>query len=137
MSCYICDQEIIAMIADALAKRLTDTINYTSYQDDRAAFKDCFIQSHFIGDNGSFDTHKVYRKLYIENLKAYNGRYKENVREFNRFRPCMAANKLELHKALHEYIYQLDEDATAGKPIYNAVKHLMYITADEIVQSQW
>ena len=137
MSCYICNADTIAMIADALADKLTKTINYSSFANDRAAFKDCFIHSHFIGDNGSFDTHRVYRKLYIENLKAYNGRYNENVREFTRYTPCKADSKLELHQALHEYLYQLAEDATDGRPIYNAVQHLMYTVADDIVISQW
>ena len=137
MSCYICNPDTVAMIADALAHKLTKTMNYNSFADDRAAFANCFVQSHFIGDTGHYDVHKVYRRLYIENLRAYNGRYNENVREFNKYIPHAAESKLELHQALHEYLYQLAEDATDGKPIYNAVQHLMYTIADDIVISQW
>ena len=137
MSCYICNPDTIAMIAKAMADKLTKTINYKSFENDRAAFEGCFVKGHFVGDAGHYDEHKVYRKLYIENLKAYNGRYHENVREFNKYRPHAAMDKKELHKALHEYLYQLAEDATDGGPIYNAAQHLMYITADDIVMAQW
>lgn len=136
MSCYICNADTIAMIARAMADKLTKTVNYSSYADDRAAFDGCFIKRQ--GMTGYYDEHKVYRKLYIENLKAYNGRYHENVREFTKFVPYTARyEKIELHKALHEYLYQLTEDATDGSPIYKAAQHLMYVTADDIVIKSW
>lgn len=138
MSCYICNADTIAMIARAMADKLTKTLNYKSYADDRAAFDGCFVKGHFVGDAGHYDEHKVYRKLYIENLKAYNGRYHENVREFAKFVPYTARyEKIELHKALHEYLYQLAEDATDGSPIYKAAQHLMYVTADDVVIKSW
>lgn len=137
MSCYICEPETVSMIADAIAQKLTVTINYDSYKDDREAFYDCFDNVHFVGIPGMFDTHKIYRKLYIENLKAYNGRYNENVREFKKYAPQMARTKMQLHKIMHEYLYQIAEDATYRGPIYKAVEHIMYTVADEIATQQW
>lgn len=135
MSCYICEPDTIAMIAKAMADKLTKTINYNSFENDRAAFDECFVNRQ--GMTGYYDDHKIYRKLYIENLKAYNGRYNENVREFKKYAPQMARTKMQLHKIMHEYLYQIAEDATYRGPIYKAVEHIMYTVADEIATQQW
>ena len=137
MSCYICLPETISCIAAAMAKKLTETQDYNSFKDDRAAFAGCFEQGRFIGDAGTYNEHKIYRKLYIENLKAYNGRYNENIREFTKYTPHRAADQRELHKMLHEYLYQISEDATMYSPIYNATQHLLYVTADDVLLSEW
>ena len=130
MSCFICNADTIS----ALAAIVTDTLNSRQsciyFNIDGAAFADCI-------DQGIYDDHKVYRKLYIENLKAYNGRYNENVREFAKYVPFTGnrwtiEEQAKVYKAGQCFLYQISEDATYNRPIYKAVKEFLYTVAGRV-----
>lgn len=75
------------------------------------------------------DMHNVYRALYITNIKAVNGRYREEAKTLPRYTNLISwdiercINPEELKKACCMfgcYLYQISEDPIYGTKIYNA-----------------
>lgn len=131
MSCMILKADNIAAIASAMHDFLE--VN-TKYNDDYSAvnafeaFKSCETAP------GEYDTHKLYRRLYIENLRAYNGRYNEDVKEFEKYRPHRITDKKQLYRTIGHYIYQLSEDATFRGTVIKAAYELQNSIAHEIIK---
>lgn len=76
------------------------------------------------------DLHSIYRALYITNIKAVNGRYRENAKTFPKYRPLMPWPEYEerlflptMEKAcgvFDMYLYQICEEPVYGTDTYNA-----------------
>lgn len=130
MSCFICTPETVAMLAGIVTDTLNSRQSCIYFNIDGAAFNDCII-------DGEYDAHKVYRKLYIENLKAFNGRYNEKVREFAKYVPYdhkrwTIQEQAQVYKRGRCYLYQISEDATYNKPIYKAVESFLDSVAGNV-----
>ena len=133
MSCFIVESDNIGNQAEFIAAMLnggtiTDYIEVPESL--RDVFKDC-------RQGRIYDAHKIYRKLYIANLRAYNGRYSdENVKEFEKYKKrSVPTNYIKLHKQISCYLYQCAEDQVYNTPIYIAVQDLKNALANMIVQS--
>ena len=82
------------------------------------------------------DLHSLYRILYIFNIKAVNGRYNDNVKEFPKYRPLnywptkdwlvrLPKEKLKCAiSTMRCYMYQCCEDATVNQPLYAALREI-------------
>ncbi len=131
MSCFIVSAENIGNQAEFIADLLNGgpSAYYISPSEAlRAVLSDC-------KQSGLYDAHKIYRKLYIANLKAYNGRYNDNVREFEKYKPrAVPTNLKRLHKQISCYLYQCAEDPVYNTPIYEAIEDLKNRIANIIVQ---
>ena len=130
MSCFICSPETIGMLSAIVTDTLNSRQSCFEFNIDGAVFADCLT-------NGDYDAHKVYRKLYIENLKAWNGRYNESVREFAKFTPWRFTRwsipeKAEVYKRGRCYLYQIAEDATYNGPVYNAIRDFLNTVAGSV-----
>lgn len=95
--------------------------------------------SYYLGKNaidilGKYagDLHNLYRALFITNIKAVNGRYRENTQTLPKYRPLhkKPLNAYEVHE-LREiiglfdcYLYQICEEPIADTPIYNAMQEI-------------
>lgn len=131
MSCMILKADLIAAIADAMCEHLAVNTRYNdgySAENGFEAFKACETKA------GEYDKHKVYRRLYIENLRAYNGRYGEDVKEFEKYRPHKITDKKQLYRAITSYIYQLSEDATFKGIVIKAAYELQNALANDIIK---
>lgn len=129
MSCMILKADLIAAIADAMGDFMAETTKYNNGFDAVnafEAFKACEKAP------GVYDKHKIYRRLYIENLRAYNGRYDENVKEFEKYRPNKIEDKIKLYRAVRSYVYQLSEDATFHGLIIKSAYELQNDLANKI-----
>lgn len=131
MSCFICTPETISMLAGIVTDTLNARQSCIYFDIDGATFADCIVE-------GDYDAHKVYRKLYIENLKAYNGRYKEKMREFAKYTPYdhkrwTITEQTEVYKRGRCYLYQISEDATYNGNVYKAMQHFLNTIAGNIV----
>lgn len=135
MSCFICDQRTIGIIAHGITRTLE---KMACYPDEipaiLKAFGDC---KYLVNKRDRWDEHLIYRKLYIENLKAYNYRYNENIREMPKFIAQEEPDKIKLHKATHCYMYQISEEATGRGDVIKGVQEYCYILADQIARTQW
>lgn len=130
MSCFIVDKENIQVQAEFIKLVLDghgDRFRLCANEALVDVFSDC---------KGSFgyDAHKIYRKLYIANLRAWNGRYKENVREFDRYeyKPFNGV-LVQLYMYMRCYLYQCAEEPVYNTPIYKAVRELSRDLAGAIV----
>lgn len=131
MSCFIVSPENVRAQAEFIACLLNEgyTNRYRMGAPEalQEALKACKT------DHG-YSAHKIYRALYIANLKAYNGRYKENVMTFDRYKQSAPpSDLLQLHKYMRCWIYQCSEDATYSTPLYTAVLDLSQALAERIV----
>lgn len=131
MSCIICTPETISMLAGIVTDTLNSRQSCLDFDIDGSVFSDCIIE-------GDYDDHRVYRKLYVENLKAYNSRYIEGgVYEFSQYTPYenkrwSIKEQAEVYKRGLCYLYQISEDATYKKPIYNAIEHFLNTVAGSV-----
>lgn len=135
MSCFIVEPECIQAQAAFIAAILNAPTGYNDrYRisaDDalKGVFKDCR------GRTG-YDAHKIYRMLYIMNLRAYNGRYKDNIKEFARYEPTAApTDLLRLYSYIDCYLYQCAEDPVYNTPLYNVIENLQSRLAKTIITS--
>lgn len=133
MSCFIVESDNIGNQAEFITAMLNGGIitDYIAVPESlRDVFKDC-------RQGRLYDAHKIYRKLYIANLRAYNGRYSdENVKEFEKYKKrSVPTNYIKLHKQISCYLYQCAEDPVYKTPIYNAITDLKNALANMIVQS--
>ena len=131
MSCFIVESECIqaqaAFIAEVLNRGYSDL--YQISADD--ALKDVFKACR---DRNGYSAHKIYRTLYIANLRAYNGRYKENVKEFAKYVPTAApTNLLQLYSYMDCYLYQCSEEPVYKTPLFNVIESLQNRLARTII----
>lgn len=125
MSCFIVSDETLSKIGNFIARLLNQGYNSFGFEVGREvffAFEDCII-------DGFCNSNRVYEELYKLNVKAYNGRYKEeNIEELeipknpnidiwehmkvkNSFAIAQRWH-YEMLKKLKCLHYQLEEDAT-------------------------
>lgn len=131
MSCFIVDAECIraqaAFIAEILNRDYSERYNIIADDALKDVFKAC-------KDRNGYSAHKIYRKLYIMNLRAYNGRYKENVKEFAKYEPTAApTNLLQLYSYIDCYLYQCAEEPVYKTPLYNVIESLQNRLARTII----
>lgn len=132
MSCFIVEADNIGAQAEFMAGLLNGGI-ITQYMRAPESLSDALSTCR---TGGRYDAHKIYRRLYIMNLQAYNGRYREDVKTFDKYKPrLMPTNYIRLHKQMSCYLYQCAEDATHDSPLYKAVKATRDALANMIVQS--
>ena len=133
MSCFIVEPECIqaqaAFIAEILNRGYSELYKICADDALKDVFRDC-------RDRNGYSAHKIYRTLYIMNLRAYNGRYKENVKEFAKYVPTAApTNLLQLYSYMDCYLYQCAEDPVHKTPLYNVVESLQNRLARTIIKS--
>lgn len=132
MSCFIVESECIqaqaAFIAEILNRGYSERYQISADDALKDVFKACT-------DRNGYSAHKIYRTLYIMNLRAYNGRYKDNVKEFAKYEPTAApADLLRLYSYMECYLYQCAEDPVYKTPLYNAVESLQNRLARTIIK---
>lgn len=133
MSCFIVEPECIqaqaAFIAEILNRGYSELYKICADDTLKDVFKDC-------RDRNGYSAHKIYRMLYIMNLRAYNGRYKENVKEFAKYVPTAApTNLLQLYSYMDCYLYQCAEEPVHKTPLYNVIESLQSRLARTIIKS--
>lgn len=135
MSCFIVEPKNIQAQSQFIAAILNAPTGYNDRYhisaDDalKGVFKDCK------GRTG-YDAHKIYRKLFIMNLRAYNGRYNDNVKEFAKYAPSLPpSDLLQLYKYMECYLYQCAEAPVYDTPLYNVIENLAGRLAKTIIRS--
>ena len=130
MSCFICKKETISLVTLAISRmyysgRLADVPGANI--DVLDAYKD---------NKGNLDQHKLYSAVYIANLKAYNGRYNENVKEYEKYTGIpvyLDADGKKTLDALRQYLYQIEEHPVYGTPfywlVYSVTREIGYLVA--------
>lgn len=144
MSCFIVGSENIRQQAEFISFLLNND-SYAVYgmyapESVKAVFSDCITCRQY-------DAHKIYRKLYIANLRAYNGRYSgsDAVKEFEKYKPSAPPHNMPaLYKHMQCYLYQCAEDPVYNTPLYNAIRDLknalaaaIIDTLPEYVEAEW
>lgn len=138
MSCMVINKEnadyVTAVVCRMLeSHRLEDVPGV-----DLSVFDSCKASNPGHDGIEVYDPHKLYRMIYIYNLKAYNGRYKENSMEFPKYTGCkkhLTADSAAAVHALTLYQYQLDEYPVYNTPFYWAINAIVreycYIVATD------
>lgn len=131
MSCFIVSPENIRAQAEFMAFILNDRhgTRYRLIAPDslHEALEDC-------KEGRTYNAHKIYRRLYIMNLRAFNGRYREDVKTFDRYkRTAPPMDLLQLHKYMKCYLYQCSEEPVYRSQLFNAVMDTSHMLADLIV----
>lgn len=82
------------------------------------------------------DLHNIYRALYITNIKAVNGRYRENTKTLPKYESVKPWNINDIPRHLENwklkkacgmyqcYMYQCSEEPIDGSDIYNAFQDI-------------
>ena len=126
MSCFIVEPQNIARQTAFISLLLNDSGSaYGRYHVEAPASLEKALQACY--DGKKYDPHKIYRALYIMNLRAYNGRYNDSVKEFTKYAPAPAPAPSELvpfYKSLQCYLYQCAEDPVYKPDLYNAIEDL-------------
>lgn len=128
MSCMVINKESADYVT-AVVCRMLDSHRLEDVPGvDLSVFDSC--KANTPGHDGIevYDPHKLYRMIYIYNLKAYNGRYKENNMEFPKFTGCrkqLTADGTAAVDALTLYQYQLDEYPVYNTPFYWAINAIV------------
>lgn len=126
MSCYIMDAGKIQDLTAAVIRVL-------DHSEGQFVLADAFNPAR--KPNGTIDPHKLYRLLYIQNLKAYEGRYDEECREFPKYTGIPKyIDWDEVYETFRDYNYQIAEDPVYGTPIYKAM-YLIQCEVANIIQS--
>lgn len=132
MSCFVCTKETVDLVTVAICRmycseRLSDVPGSNMDYLDR--YKDS-------DDSNKLDKHKVYSAVYIANLKAYNGRYDDNEKEYPKYTRISAGIDTDgknTMNALRKYLYQIEEHPIFGTPfywmVYNVLKEVAYLVA--------
>ena len=125
MSAYVLEQQNINLLTQATSAALELNQKYPG--------------SHYLHadtqkllGNYAGDLHNLYRALYIANIKAVNGRYKEDTKTLPKYKKIRAwdterLNLAELKKAAGMfgcYLYQCSEDPVYGSAIYHAFQDI-------------
>lgn len=133
MSCFIVEPECIQAQAAFIAAILNAPTGYNDRyricadDDLKDVFKAC-------RDRNGYSAHKIYRTLYIMNLRAYNGKYKIDVKEFEKYVPTPApADLLRLYSYIDCYLYQCAEEPVHKTPLYNVIESLQNRLARTII----
>lgn len=132
MSCFIVDKENIQMQSEFITSLLNCEIGFNAaYRitvDEKfcQAFKDCKT-------GALYDAHKIYRKLYIMNLRAWNARYNENIKQFERYEKTdFSGDILQLYMHMQCYLYQCAEYPVCNSELYEAMERLSNKVAHSI-----
>lgn len=135
MSCFIVESANIARQTAFIDLLLNDSGNaYSRYHFEAPASLEKALQPCY--DGKRYNPHKIYRALYIMNLRAYNGRYNDNVKEFAKYAPAPAPAPFEMvafFKSVQCYLYQCAEDPVYQSDLYNAIEDLKNRIATSIV----
>lgn len=133
MSCFIVDADNIRQQVEFIAYLLNSpegaerAYNMYAPESVRAAFEACKTTD-------GYSAHKIYRALYIANLRAYNGRYNEHVKEFEKYTPSpLPQNMIALYKRMQCYLYQCAEDPIYNTDFYKAMEDLQNALAKGII----
>lgn len=147
MSCFLMNNETISQIADFTASVMNNGFDYFGFSGNdflRIALRDCKRA-------GFYNEKEIYNLLYIENIKAVNGRYKDHsVSDFPEYKKLppvywpqewnceqQRANiklwHFELLKKIDCYLYQCDEDVTAGSVLLSGMKELRSSLSDYVL----
>lgn len=119
MSAYVLSQENIELLTIGTNAMLELNKRYPgSYSLSDETIK---ILGKYTGD-----LHNLYRALYITNIKAVNGRYREDVKTLPKYRtlhpvelPQMELYKIKKICGLFDcYLYQISEEPIADSPIF-------------------
>lgn len=117
MSCYVVRESVMHQVTAVVYKMLTSQRIADVPGLDLSCFDVCKAGTLTADGFHDYDIHKLYRLLYITNLKAYNGRYNEDCREFPKFANyseyCIHDSTETFH-SFESYMYQLSEH-----PVYN------------------
>ncbi len=135
MSCFIVDKENIQTQSEFIAALLNEPTGYHAKYRMSApdaltdVFRDC--KTVF-----GYDAHRIYRKLYIANIRAWNARYNDNVREFSKYESTEApTDLLQLYMNMQCYLYQCEEDPVYNTPLYKAIEELTNKLAHTIARN--
>lgn len=133
MSCFIVSPENIRAQAEFMACILND--GFTSRY--RLGASEALVEAlEGCKEGMKWSAHKIYRKLYIMNLQAYNARYHEDVKTFDRYKKTSPpGDLLQLHKYMRCYLYQCSEEPVYRTPLFKAVTETMQDLAGEIVSN--
>lgn len=113
MSCYIMDAGKIQDLTAAVIRIL-------DHSEGQFILADAFDPAR--KPNKEIDPHKLYRMLYIQNLKAYEGRYNEECRDFPKYTGIPKyIDWNEVYNTFREYNYQCAEDPVYGNLLYKAM----------------
>lgn len=128
MSCMVINKELADYVT-AVVCRMLDSHRLEDVPGvDLSVFDSCKADKPGHDGIEVYDPHKLYRMIYIYNLKAYNGRYKEDNKEFPRFtsyKPQLTADGAAAVDALTLYQYQLDEEPVYNTPFYWAINAIV------------
>ena len=131
MSCFIVSPENIRAQAEFISCIMNDSYNNRYRMSAADSLYDVFAACK--GSDG-YSAHKIYRALYIANLRAYNGRYHEDVKTFDKYvKTAPPADLVQLHKYMRCYLYQCAEEPVYKTPIYNAIRDLARDLAEHLV----
>lgn len=137
MSCFIVAPENIQAQTQFIAAILNAPSGY-SHRYHIGAFEDLQnVFRHCKGAKG-YDPHMIYRTLYITNLRAYNGRYKDHtpVKEFARYEPSAPpTDLLQLYKYMQCYLCQCAEEPVFNTAFYVTIEDLKNRLASSIIRS--
>ena len=134
MSCYIVEADTVQTIATFISDILNHARGCNEYRlsfpnSIYSAFEECKTKDYY-------DTHKIYRKLYIMNLVAWNARYNEQAREFPKYGSGHAErNVQEIYKHIQTYLYQCSEGSNFSSPLYLAISQVFDKVAHALVSN--
>ena len=161
MSCVMSDTRVLAALAQYTQTILDSGFDYQGFDAPRSLFlalRDCESSVYF----GTHETEKIYLRLYDFNACAYNGRYngcpadpvpaeapdmpdvkiswkpRETVHDPEYcagYRHKIGPQHYKLLKLLDFYIYQVSEDSTYKKPLYNGLVDLQHVLTSFIAQN--
>lgn len=138
MSCIVMNPEPIAALANAIESLLNSGYNFWGFD----APDSLFLELSDCKTTCLYHSTAIYRRLYMLNVRAYNGRYKNHEAPMDEEIPNIDVNQYTVHHApafrehgfaarpwhyhlakLADYwIYQTSEDAVRGDPLRQAVR---------------
>lgn len=128
MSCYVVEEktmhQVVAVVYKMLTKKRIADVPGVNLE----CFAPCKSDKPTKDGTQDYDVHKLYRLLYITNLKAYNGRYCDNCKEFPRFSGYSEACLRDTNEVFHSfdsYMYQISEHPVYGTDIYWALNAML------------
>lgn len=136
MSAFVLNQEEINILTAATDAALRLNEEYPgSYP---LAPQTVELLGSYIGD-----LHKIYRALYITNIKAVNGRYGEDQKTLPKYEEIMPwslgrQENEKLRKACGVfgcYMYQCSEEPIYGSDIFNAFQDIYKLLCFVLVQN--
>lgn len=126
MSAFICEKEQIETITQATAYVLQLNRKY------KASYPLAAETVNLFGKYAD-DLHSIYRALYIANIKAVNGRYKENTKTLPKYtgiKPWNIEYNLDFEAVKKAacvfscYCYQIAEEPVIYSPVWFALNDI-------------